>query len=156
MYQPSEASVEKFLREQIIKLGGEAYKFTSPGRRGVLDRLCVLPHGVIAFVEVKKPGKRPTDRQAREIQRLIKKGHIATFVDSTLSVLALVKQLQEAINGRITNSQSITQNEQLQREERALMEELADFPGSLKGYVRSVQGVPHQADPLAGPKLPHD
>lgn len=113
MYQVSEASVEKFLREQIIKLGGEAYKFTSPGRRGVLDRLCVLPNGVVAFVEVKAPGKRPTDMQAREIQRLIKKGHTATYVDSTLSVLELVKQLQEAINERASNSKSVTQNEQL-------------------------------------------
>jgi len=60
-----EAAFVKYAKTQ----GAVAYKFTSPGRRGVPDRLVVTPHGVF-FVEFKQPGKKPTALQAREHEKL--------------------------------------------------------------------------------------
>jgi hypothetical protein len=48
-----EKDVEKRLVFGIKALGGEAYKFASPSRRGVADRLVVMPGGRVFFVEVK-------------------------------------------------------------------------------------------------------
>mgnify|MGYP002750418290 CR=1 FL=1 len=45
--------IERALREDIKKKGGWCLKFVSPGTAGVPDRICLLPGGVIAFVEVK-------------------------------------------------------------------------------------------------------
>lgn len=65
-----EARIEEYLRVQVGMVGGIAYKFTSPNRRSVPDRMCVFPTGEIIFVECKAPGKHPTPAQAREIARL--------------------------------------------------------------------------------------
>lgn len=48
-----EAEVERFLKEEIEKLGGKCFKWVSPGQRGVPDRICILPGGRIVFAEVK-------------------------------------------------------------------------------------------------------
>jgi tRNA U54 and U55 pseudouridine synthase Pus10 len=65
--------LEKFVEAALVKrvkeLGGTCEKFTSPGRRGVPDRIVTLPGGRIVFVEVKAPGKRPTDLQDRDHER---------------------------------------------------------------------------------------
>lgn len=56
-----------------------AYKFTSPNRAAVPDRLFVLPSGHTFFVEFKATGKKPTVPQEREHARL--RGHnVAVFV----------------------------------------------------------------------------
>lgn len=55
------ASKEKLFERNLIglvvKSGGQCLKFTSPGHRGVSDRICLLPNGVTIFVEVKDEGK---------------------------------------------------------------------------------------------------
>ena len=48
-----ERDVEKKLVDGIRKLGGKAYKWTSPGNAGVPDRLVFLPGGRIYLVELK-------------------------------------------------------------------------------------------------------
>jgi hypothetical protein len=65
-----EREIEKFLVEEIQKLGGIAYKFTSPARRSVPDRLCVMPNGEVIFIEVKKETGKLTKGQVREHERL--------------------------------------------------------------------------------------
>ena len=49
--------IERALRDAIKKQGGWCLKFVSPGMAGVPDRICLLPGGVIAFVELKAPGR---------------------------------------------------------------------------------------------------
>lgn len=49
--------------------GCEAYKFVSPERKGVPDRLVVGP-GFSFFIEFKAPGEVPSKQQEREIKRL--------------------------------------------------------------------------------------
>lgn len=68
-----ERDIERWLVKSVEALGGKAYKFTSPGRRGVADRLVVLPGGAVWFVEVKAPGGRLSALQrvfAQDMERL--------------------------------------------------------------------------------------
>jgi hypothetical protein len=58
-----ERDIEKALCTRVKALGGTCEKFTSTGRRSVPDRLVTLPGGVIVFVELKAPGKKPTVAQ---------------------------------------------------------------------------------------------
>lgn len=65
-----EAKIENYLRVRVNSVGGIAYKFTSPNRRSVPDRMCVMPTGEVIFVEVKAKNGKLTSGQEREIQRL--------------------------------------------------------------------------------------
>ena len=65
-----EKQIEQYLIKQVReKLKGIAFKFTSPGRRSVPDRLCVVS-GHCFFVECKATDKFLTDAQRREADRL--------------------------------------------------------------------------------------
>ena len=66
----SEKVTEAYLRDEIKKLGGKAYKFVSPGETGVPDRICILPGGRVFFVETKSEGKKSTDKQQQQQKRL--------------------------------------------------------------------------------------
>ena len=51
-----ESDFERKLCMYIKSLGGKAFKWVSPGARGVPDRIAILPGGRIIFIEVKRPG----------------------------------------------------------------------------------------------------
>ena len=61
-----EAKVCEYARERGLLV----YKFTSPARAAVPDRLFVLPNGKMFFVEFKREGEKPTPAQEREHHRL--------------------------------------------------------------------------------------
>jgi len=61
-----EAKVCEYARERGLLV----YKFTSPNRAAVPDRLFVLPNGKMFFVEFKREGEKPTPAQEREHHRL--------------------------------------------------------------------------------------
>jgi len=67
---PRERVIERALVEAVAAAGGVAYKFTSPARRGVPDRLIVMPGGRLFFAEVKGDGGRLSKLQEVEIARL--------------------------------------------------------------------------------------
>lgn len=48
-----ESLIEKHLVAEVKKAGGVAFKFVSPGRRSVPDRIVLLPGGRLVFVECK-------------------------------------------------------------------------------------------------------
>ena len=48
-----ERDIERYLVRRTIAHGGIAYKWVSPGRVGVADRIVLLPGGVVWFVEIK-------------------------------------------------------------------------------------------------------
>lgn len=59
-----EREVEKYLVDSMRDIGGHCFKFESPGRAGVADRICIFPSekqgcARVVFVELKAPGKRP-------------------------------------------------------------------------------------------------
>ncbi len=62
------------------ELGGVAYKFVSPGNAGVPDRICVMPEGLVYFVEVKKPGGCLSQKQYNQIIRMKKLAHKVEIV----------------------------------------------------------------------------
>lgn len=51
----TENKIERYLIEGIEERGGECLKWVSPGRRGVPDRIVLMPTARIVFVETKAP-----------------------------------------------------------------------------------------------------
>lgn len=86
-----EKDVERYLVKRVAAAGGTAYKFSSPARRGVPDRIIVMPCGRVIFAEVKAPGKRPTTLQAREHERLRSLGQEVVVVDCREACDALLQ-----------------------------------------------------------------
>lgn len=66
-----ERDVERYLIKECEKRGWLCWKFVSPGRRGVPDRIVIRP-GSVAFVEVKRKGGRVSPLQIRRIEELIR------------------------------------------------------------------------------------
>lgn len=65
-----EKQIEAKVCEYAKAKGLLAYKFTSPARAAVPDRMFITPDGRVFFCEFKAAGKKPTEAQAREHQRL--------------------------------------------------------------------------------------
>lgn len=86
-----EREIEAYLVRKVKAKGGIAYKFTSPQRRSVPDRLVVLPTGRMFFVELKAPGKVPTRLQVHEHEVLRGLGQLVFVVDSKEGVDALLR-----------------------------------------------------------------
>ena len=84
-----ESQLEQKLVSHITKLGGIAYKFSSPNRRSVPDRLCVMPNGRAFFVELKAEGKAPTPLQQHEHETLRALGHTVLVIDNVGDVYAI-------------------------------------------------------------------
>ena len=53
-----EKIVENHFVWAVERIGGKTYKFTSPGRKGVADRIACFPDGSTWFVELKTKGGR--------------------------------------------------------------------------------------------------
>ena len=67
-----ETEVEKYLIEQVELHGGMCEKFTSPGKKGVPDRIVIWPaYGFarIHFIELKAPLGELEDWQIRDHER---------------------------------------------------------------------------------------
>ena len=68
-----EKNIEAHLVKSVRRIGGVAYKFTSPAHRGVADRVVCLPDGSTWFIELKAEGGRLSPLQkifADEMARL--------------------------------------------------------------------------------------
>jgi len=88
-----EKAIETYLRDQVRKVGGAAMKWVSPGNSGVPDRIVFLPGGRVVFVELKAPGKKPTQLQLVQHERLRALGQDVRVIDSREGVDGLVKEL---------------------------------------------------------------
>ena len=77
-----EKDIENYLRDQVKKIGGIAYKFESPGNAGVPDRLVLLPGGQVHFVELKAPGKKPSALQLAQHRKINKLHSRVLIIDS--------------------------------------------------------------------------
>jgi Tfp pilus assembly ATPase PilU len=77
-----ERDIEDALIRKVKKLGGMCEKFTSPSKRSVPDRIVTLPGGIIIFVEVKAPGKKPTINQELDHKQRIAYGCDVRVIDS--------------------------------------------------------------------------
>lgn len=73
------------------------YKFSSPARAAVPDRMFILPGGKMFMIEFKSAGRKPTPPQVRENLRLKAQGVNAYFVDNVEDgVLTIDMELDNA------------------------------------------------------------
>jgi len=85
--KPNPDPLEKYIEDKVCayakELGCLVYKFTSPARRSVPDRLLIMPQGKgVFFIEFKRKGQKPTPAQAVEISKIMEKGTPVFVVDS--------------------------------------------------------------------------
>lgn len=69
-----EREIEKILVSEVKKLGGRAYKWTSPGNDGVPDRIVIFPNQKPVFVELKTNSGKLSALQKVQCKRLIDLG----------------------------------------------------------------------------------
>ena len=75
----TEAQIERKICEHAKLRGCIAYKFTSPGRAGVPDRLLIAPDGTVFMIEFKTPTGRLSALQINEHRRL-NEHNVAVYV----------------------------------------------------------------------------
>lgn len=85
---------EQYLRRSVENLGGLCYKFVSPGKSGVPDRL-ILWHGLCIFVELKDSGKKPRPLQVHEMAKIRNQGFSTFVIDSKERVDLLIDWMQK-------------------------------------------------------------
>lgn len=88
-----EKDIEKKVCEYAKKHGVLVYKFTSPARAAVPDRMFIVPNGRVFFCEFKATGKKLTDAQAREHQRLIQHNVSVFVVDNVEDGKAMINMV---------------------------------------------------------------
>jgi hypothetical protein len=76
----SEAYLEKKTAKYATEKGFLTYKFSSPGRRAVPDRI-FIKRGYLFFIEFKEKGQEPSKHQWFIIQRLKVNGMNVYVVD---------------------------------------------------------------------------
>lgn len=89
-----EKTVEHKLTVAVKKAGGIAVKFVSPSFDGMPDRLVLLPDGVIAFAELKAPGKKPRPLQLQRHKLLRSLGFQVYVIDSEEQIGGMLHELQ--------------------------------------------------------------
>lgn len=84
-----EKDVESDIREDALKRGMYCRKFQSQNQRSVPDRLFVA-HGRTFFLELKRPGEKPTPNQHKEMRAIRDAGGWAGWVDNAASGIAIL------------------------------------------------------------------
>jgi hypothetical protein len=90
-----ESRVERYLKRQVEKIGGKAYKWNPTGVIGVPDRMVLLPGGKVIFVELKAPGEKPRKIQAYRAKELSKLGFQVECLDTIEKVDLFIKELMQ-------------------------------------------------------------
>lgn len=90
-----EKQIESYLRDEVKKLNGRAYKWESPGNAGVPDRIIFLPGGRVHFVELKAPGKKPTALQIAQHRKLTQLGQEVCILDSKEAVDEFIGKVRD-------------------------------------------------------------
>jgi hypothetical protein len=85
-----EKIVENHFIWAVERIGGKTYKFTSPGRKGVADRIACLPDGSTWFVELKTKGGRLSALQKMFMSDM-------TLLNQRYACLWTIEQIDEFI-----------------------------------------------------------
>lgn len=89
-----EKEIEKKLISEVKKRGGICPKWVSPGFDGVPDRIVLLPHGKVAFVEVKAPGEEPRRLQLSRHKLLRRLGFRVYVLDNQSQIGGIIDEIQ--------------------------------------------------------------
>ena len=85
-----ESQIERAVCLYARSVGMMAYKFVSPGRAGVPDRIFLTADGKVFFVEFKAPDGKLRPLQKNEHRVIRKHGHDVYVVDSVLDGKQLI------------------------------------------------------------------
>lgn len=94
-----ERTLELKLVKETRKRGGVALKFVSPGYAGMPDRLVLLPHRVMGFVEVKAPGQKPRPLQVSRHALLRGMGFPVFVLDDPEEIPIILGEMPRAWDG---------------------------------------------------------
>lgn len=94
-----EKDIERWLGNQLKKLGCIYMKFVSPGNDGVPDRIVVLPGGSVIFIELKATTGKLMANQRVQISRLRKQGAIVFVLTGKLDAKLFVDDIERVIHG---------------------------------------------------------
>lgn len=86
-----EFKIENDLVNLVESEGGRAIKFTSSNNRGVPDRMCLFPGGILLFVELKAPGKTLDPLQVVWFRILRGLGFLCVMSDSFEKNRAIIR-----------------------------------------------------------------
>lgn len=81
-----ESNIEKYLKNEVEKMGGWCIKFWPMYLAGFPDRIVLFQGAVCQFVELKSEGKNPTKLQMKMIERLKSLGFRVEVIDSKIKV----------------------------------------------------------------------
>ncbi|EJL44012.1 VRR-NUC domain-containing protein [Brevibacillus sp. CF112] len=88
-----ESALERRLVREVKAIGGLALKWTSPGNRGVPDRIVILPNGQTIYVEMKAPGKPLQPLQEKWARTLRGMGHQVYKIDSDEAIDRFIQEV---------------------------------------------------------------
>jgi len=94
---PLEKDIEKRVCDYAKSLGLLCYKFTSPSRRSVPDRMFITKAGVVFFIEFKRAGQKPTAAQEVEIAKIRATGVRVAIVDNVEYGKTVVSMADDAL-----------------------------------------------------------
>ena len=89
-----EKQIEQKLIKTVKSMGGLCLKFVSPGFDGVPDRLVLLPHSKIAFVELKANGRKMRPLQVKRKKQLEELGFLVYCIDNTEQIGGVLDEIQ--------------------------------------------------------------
>lgn len=100
-----EKTVEAALRKAVEDEGGLCLKWVCPGHTGVPDRMILFPGGVIAFVELKRPGAKVKAGGLQEWwrEKLAGLGFPCCEISTVEQAVQLASQLSMESLGRVTS-----------------------------------------------------
>jgi Holliday junction resolvase len=87
----SEKAIEKRLAKKVEDRGGWTLKMLSTHVTGLPDRLCLLPGGIVFFVEVKTTKKKPSKIQLFIHRKLRLLGFNVHILDRLIDVEPIIK-----------------------------------------------------------------
>ena len=92
----TEKQIEQKLVKAVKAKGGLAPKFVSPGFDGVPDRIVLLPHGRIAFIELKAKGRKMRPLQVRRKRQLESLGFSVYCIDDPEQIGGILDEIQSS------------------------------------------------------------
>lgn len=100
-----EKTVEAALRKAVEDEGGLCLKWVCPGHTGVPDRIILFPGGIIAFVELKRPGAKVKAGGLQEWwrEKIQSFGFPCCEISTVEQAAQLASQLNTESLGRVTS-----------------------------------------------------
>lgn len=91
---PLEKDIEKKVCDYAKTLNVVVYKFTSPAKRSVPDRLFIMPGGRgCFFIEFKRKDQKPTPAQEVEINKIRSQGIYVGVIDNVEAGKKLIERM---------------------------------------------------------------